>query len=107
MKWSWKSASSRESASNARDVFLLLGWCLRPLADGRNLWRRHVRAGVVLALLRLLVAHEYGHALTARRYGIKTREITLLPIAAWRARGMPDDRARSCGWRWPARRSTW
>ncbi len=60
---------------------LLLGWI------ALTVWRStHSSVAVlqgllfVLILFACVVLHELGHALTARRFGIRTRSITLLPI---------------------------
>jgi Zn-dependent protease/predicted transcriptional regulator len=73
--------------------FLLIGW----LAIADWMQRHDARAAVggvlfILAVFAAVVLHEFGHALAARRFGIKTRDITLLPIGGVsRLERMPDD----------------
>ena len=61
--------------------FLLLAWvALIHWQQGQSLIAAIAGVGFILAIFLCVVLHEYGHALMARRYGIKTRDIILLPI---------------------------
>jgi len=55
-------------------IFLAYSRMGNSVADGLR------GAGFILALFACVVLHEFGHALTARRFGVTTRDITLYPI---------------------------
>ena len=60
---------------------LLLGWILFSHLGQGHEWAEAWRGvGFIIALFGCVLLHEFGHALTAKRYGIRTRDITLLPI---------------------------
>ena len=82
MKWQWKLARIAGIDVYMHATFLLLiGWVAYSHWTEQGTWSA-VFSGVlfILLLFAFVVMHEYGHALTARKFGIKTRDITLYPI---------------------------
>jgi len=60
---------------------ILLGWIfIASVGSGQSTSEAFISITFVLALFGCVVLHEYGHALTARRFGVPTKRITLLPI---------------------------
>jgi Zn-dependent protease/predicted transcriptional regulator len=93
MKWQLKLGRFAGIDVFVHATFLLLiGWVGYSHWLARRDWG-DVLSGIlfILALFLCVVLHEYGHALTARKYGIKTRDITLYPIGGVaRLERMPD-----------------
>jgi Zn-dependent protease/predicted transcriptional regulator len=81
-KWSWTVAWIGGIRISVHVTFLaLVAWfAVAVWMEVGNLAR--VTAGVAFLLLVFgcVLAHELGHALMAQRFGLQTREITLLPI---------------------------
>jgi Zn-dependent protease/CBS domain-containing protein len=94
MKWSPKIGRIFGIDVHVHFTFLLL-----LVFIGFAYWQRTQRidaalvgVGFILALFACVLLHEFGHALMARRYGIKTQDITLLPIGGLaRLERMPEN----------------
>lgn len=82
MGWSWKLVRVAGIDVYVHATFLLLiAWvAARHWVDEQSVAAVVAGVAFILALFACIVLHEFGHALTARRYGIATRDITLLPI---------------------------
>jgi len=82
MKSSWRIGRIAGIDVHLHFTFLLLlGWVAVSHYLQRQSWSDALGGlGFTLSLFTIVVLHELGHALTARRFGIRTRDITLLPI---------------------------
>lgn len=81
MGWSFSIGTVLGSELRVHATFLLLlAWIGTAawLAEGPAAALLNV--AFVVALFACVVAHEFGHALMARRFGVRTPDITLLPI---------------------------
>ena len=82
MKWSLKIG--RFSGIDVRmhiTFILLIGWvAFLHWRQGQSVAAAVAGVSFILAVFLCVVLHEFGHALAARRYDIKTRDIILLPI---------------------------
>lgn len=82
MKWSIRVGRIGGIAIYFHVTFLMLLAALLffDLASGASIERALAGLASILSLFGCVFLHELGHAFAARRYGIRTRDITLLPI---------------------------
>src|ERR1051325_9111657 len=82
MRWSLKLGNIKGIKIYMHWTFLILvGWIfMLHLGQGQSIGAAFEGVAFILAVFGCVVLHELGHALTAKRYNIRTRDITLLPI---------------------------
>jgi len=80
MRWSWQILKVAGIPIRVHATFVLVLLWAALMARGEGTAGVIESVAFVLALFTCIVLHELGHAITARRYGVRTRDITLLPI---------------------------
>ncbi len=82
MRWSYKVAEFAGIGVYVHATFfvLLAFVAIAFLVQGAGPAGALAAVAFILTLFACVVAHEFGHALAAQRFGIRTKEITLLPI---------------------------
>lgn len=94
MKWSWKLGRFAGINVYLHATFiLLLAWItvMQGMA-GHSVATMLSGLAFMLALFGSVLLHEFGHALTAKMYGIGTLDITLLPVGGMsRMERMPEE----------------
>lgn len=97
MRWSWRIGRVAGIAIELHLTFLLLLLWIAAAAYQRTGMAIGAAEAValVLAIFASVLLHELGHALVARRFGVQTRGITLLPIGGVaRLERLPDKPAQ-------------
>lgn len=93
MKWQWKLGTFAGIDVFVHATFLLIvGWyAFIYWQQTGTLFGALEGVAFILLLFAAVTLHEYGHALTARKFGVRTRDITLYPIGGVaRLERMPD-----------------
>jgi Zn-dependent protease/CBS domain-containing protein len=82
LRWSWRIGSlfGVDLYLHVTFVLLLVWLAVVHLAQGHDLAMAASGLLFVVSVFAVVVLHELGHVLVARRFGIRTRDITLLPI---------------------------
>ena len=94
MKWSWKIGrfSGIDLKIHATFAIIIVWVIYNHIIAGDGLRTTVESLIFVLTIFTCVILHEFGHALMAKKYGIKTLDIILLPIGGVaRLERMPED----------------